>query len=320
MSGRLKILEGYYVEVDGDIYAVKGVLHPPGKIIAIPIYVEMLDSRYHRIRSLREAFRYLEKNKPQYIEKLDFTGQRTPTIPLDDVQEIYDPLEFNQADTDAGRDALILKEMIENSVNIKVGVSGSILLGLDDPSSDIDLVVYGLDSGRRFIEALRELRAMNITKPVNTLDWLIETRIDSETSPEEWLKLESRKLLTGVFKNRLYTSKIVPLLDEYWENLSQIVREIGRAEIICRVVDSRFSNTTPNLYNVKVLNLVEGDDRARYVSQVMSMRSRFAEIASTGDTVEVEGRLEEVEYRDKKIYRIFIGNNERDKLKPVMKY
>lgn len=319
MRDRLKVLEGYYVEVDGDIYSVKGVLHPPGKIIAIPVYVQMLDGRYHRVRSLREAFRYLEKNKPQCIEKLDFTGQPTPTIPLDDAQEIYNPLKFNQADTDAGRDALILKEMIEHSANIKVGVSGSILLGLDDPSSDIDLVVYGLDSGERFIEALRELRAINVIKPVNTLDWLIKTRMDSEISPEEWLRLESRKLLTGVFKNRLYTSKIIPLLDEYWESLSQIVREIGRAEILCRVVDPRFSKTTPNLYYVKVLNLVEGDDRARYASQIMSMRSRFAEIASTGDTVEVEGRLEEVEYRDKKIYRIFIGNNERDRLIPVTK-
>jgi len=315
----LKILEGYYVEVDGDIYAVKGVLHPPGKIIAIPVYVQMLDGKYHRVRSLREAIRYLEKNKPQYIEKLDFTGQLTPTIPLHDVQEIYNPLEFNQADTDAGRDALVLKEMIEHSANIKVGVSGSILLGLDDPSSDIDLVVYGLGSGERFIEVLRELRAMNLTKPVNTLDWLIKTRMDSNTSPEEWLKLESRKLLTGVFKNRLYTSKIVPLLDEYWESLSQIVREIGRAKILCRVVDSKLGKTTPNLYYVRVLNLVEGDDKARYVSQIMSMRSRYAEIASAGDTVVVEGRLEEVRYQDKKIYRIFIGNNERDRIIPATK-
>ncbi len=319
MRDRLKILEGYYVEVDGDIYAVKGVLHPPGKIIAIPVYVQMLDGKYHRVRSLREAIRYLEKNKPQYIEKLDFTGQLTPTIPLRDVQEIYNPLEFNQADTEAGKDALILKEMIEHSANIKVGVSGSILLGLDDPSSDIDLVVYGLGSGERFIEALRELRAMNLTKPVNTLDWLIKTRMDSNTSPEEWLKLESRKLLTGVFKNRLYTSKIVPLLDEYWESLSQIVREIGRAKILCRVVDSKLGKTTPNLYYVRVLNLVEGDDKARYVSQIISMRSRYAEIASAGDTVVVEGRLEEVRYQDKKIYRIFVGNNERDRLIPATK-
>lgn len=316
----MNILEGYYVKVNGDIYAVKGVLHPPGKIIAIPIYVQMLDGRYHRIRGLGEAFRRLEKNKPQYIEKLDFTGQPTPVIPLDDVQEVYNPLEFNHADTEAGRDALTLKDIIEHIADIKVGVSGSILLGLDDPSSDIDLVVYGLESGERFIEVLKELRTKNVTKPVYTLDWLFETRMDSEVSPEEWLKLESRKLLTGVFKNRLYTSKIVPLLDEYWEDLSQMVREIGRAKILCRVVDSRLGKTTPNLYYVEALNLVEGDNRAQYVSQIMSLRSRFAEIASTGDIVEVDGRLEEVRCQDKKIYRIFIGNNKRDKLILVTKY
>lgn len=313
----MKILEGYYVKVCGDIYAVKGVLHPPGKVVAIPVYVRGGGGGYRRIRSLREAFNYIEKNKPNYLEKLDFTGQKTPVIPLDDIDEVYNPMEFDRADTEASRDALMLKEILTSSSEIKIGVTGSILLGLDEPNSDIDLVVYGLDSGEKFINALRDLRIKNVVKPVSTIDWLIKTRRNSETSLEDWLKLESRKFSTGVFNNRLYTSKIVPLPDEYWEELSQIVREIGRAKIVCKIVDSRFGKTTPNLYLVKVLKIIQGDRLAREVSQIMSMRSRFAEIASSGDIIEVEGRLEELQCRDKKIYRIFLGNDERDKILPI---
>lgn len=313
----MEILEGYYVKAGGDIYAVKGVLHPPGKVVAIPVYVRKEDGRYRRIRSLREAFNYIEKNKLCSLERLDFTGQRTPTVSLDDIDEVYNPLEFNRADTEAGRDALILKNMLESSAGIRIGVSGSILLGLDEPGSDIDLVVYGLSQGEKFVDSLRDLRIKNVTKPVDTIDWLVKTRSDSETSPEDWLKLESRKLLTGIFNNRLYTSKIVPLLDEYWEDLSQVVREVGRAGIVCRVVDSRFGKTTPNLYLVEVLKTVYGDRTARNVSQIMSMRSRYAEIASSRDVIEVEGRLEEIQYRDTKTYRIFLGNDERDKFLPI---
>lgn len=313
----MEILEGYYVKAGGDIYAVKGVVHPPDKIIALPVYIKTLNGKYKRIRSLREAFNYLEKNKPNYLEKLNFTGQVTPVVPLNDVEEVYDPLQFSGSSTDAGRDALTFKELIESSTNIKVGVSGSILLGLDDPSSDIDLVVYGLSAGESLLEILRELRIKGIAKPVNMLEWLIETRMDSCITPNEWLKLESRKLLTGVFKDRLYTSKIVPLPAEYWEDQSQIVREIGRASVICRVVDSRYSKTTPNLYYVKVLKILNGSSEALNILQAMSMRSRFAELASSGDIVKVEGRLEEVTIFGEKFHRIFIGNDERDKLLPA---
>jgi len=317
----LEILEGYYVRVCGDIYAVKGVLHPPRKVVAIPTYVRKENGRYHRIRNLKEAFSYIEEKKPSYLEYLDFTGQKTPLIPLNDVDEVYDPVKFDRADTEASRDALMLKEILTSSSSkIKIGITGSILLGLDEPSSDIDLVVYGVNSGERFINILKDLRINNVVKPVNTIDWLTETRRDSNISPEDWLRLESRKLLTGVFNNRLYTSKIVPFPREYWEDLSQRVREIGRARMLCRVVDSRFGKTTPNLYLVEVLKIMYGDGKARDVSQVMSMRSRFAEIASNGDIVEVEGRLEEVCCRDKKIYRIFLGNDERDKFLPVYRY
>ncbi|MEM3397823.1 MAG: nucleotidyltransferase domain-containing protein [Nitrososphaerota archaeon] len=317
----MEILEGHYVKVCGDIYAVKGVLHPPRKVVAIPTYVRKENGRYHRIRNLKEAFSYIEEKKPSYLEYLNFTGQKTPLIPLNNVDEVYDPVKFDRADTEASRDALMLKEILTSSSSkIKIGITGSILLGLDEPSSDIDLVVYGVNSGERFIDILKDLRINNVVKPVNTVDWLIETRRDSNISPEDWLRLESRKLLTGVFNNRLYTSKIVPFPREYWEDLSQRVREIGRARMLCRVVDSRFGKTTPNLYLVEVLKIMYGDGKARDVSQVMSMRSRFAEIASNGDIVEVEGRLEEVCCRDKKIYRIFLGNDERDKFLPVYRY
>ncbi|MCS7126169.1 MAG: hypothetical protein NZ929_04580 [Aigarchaeota archaeon] len=313
------VLEGFYLNVDGDIYAVKGVLHPLDKVIAIPVYTKSTEGKYHRIRSLRESIKYLEKNKPKYLEKLDFTGQITPVVPLSDVKRIYNPLEFYEVSTEPARDAIAFKKMIESSIDIEVGVSGSILLRLDSFDSDIDLVVYGLEAGQKLYKFLRELRFKEIIKPVRSPDWIIETRSDSTIPPERWLELESRKLLTGIFRDRLYTMKIVPLPSEYWETTSQKVRDVGRSTLTCKIVGSRYSITTPNLYNVEILETLYGETEASRVSYIMSMRSRFSELADVGDKVEVEGRLEEVRIGREITFRIFIGNDERDRLLPLEK-
>ncbi|MCF8885215.1 MAG: hypothetical protein L4877_05440 [Aigarchaeota archaeon] len=310
------LLEGYYVMVRGNIFAVKGVLHPDWGVIAIPTYIRS-SGGYRRIRSYRESITYLQTNYPEYLVKLDFTGQVTPVVPLEDVENVYNPLEFHESSTEAGVDACTLKNMIESMVDVDVGVSGSILLKLDDKDSDIDLVVYGLEAGERFYEALRELRIKGTLKAVNSFNWISETRSDSKLSVTDWMKIEVRKILTGIYKDRLYTAKIVPSIDEYWEDISQKVSEIGRARIICSIVSSRFGKTTPNMYKVKTLKILEGDLEESMVLSIMSMRSRFSEIAGEGEEVEVEGRLEKIIKPDcREEYRIFLGNDERDKIIP----
>lgn len=308
------MLEGFYVKVGGDIFAVKGVLHPPGMAVAVPVYVKQ-GGGYRRIRAFRDALRYLEEKMPRRLAWLDYTGQPTPVVPLSEVEETYDPLEFDGSSTDAGRDAVRLKRIIESSAGVEVGVSGSILLGLDTPKSDIDLVIYGVEAGERAYRLLRELRAEGVLKPVKSLDWIVETRRDSATPPEKWLELESRKILTGVFGERLYSLKIVPLPSEYWERLTQRVRCIGRSRLVCRVTGSRLGLATPNLYTVDVLEVLRGTEEAYDASQVMSMRSRFSELARDGDVVEVEGRLEEVT-TDGRIIRVFVGNSDEDEFIP----
>lgn len=309
-------LEGYYVVVRGDIFAVKGVLHPDWGVIAVPTYIRSSEG-CRRIRSYREAITYLQTSYPEYLVKLDFTGQVTPAVPLEDIENVYNPLEFRESSTEAGLDAHALKNMIESMADIDVGVSGSILLKLDDKDSDIDLVVYGLEAGERFYKALRELRMKRILKTVNSSNWITETRSDSKLSVADWMKIEVRKILTGIYKDRLYTAKIVPSIDEYWEDVSQKVFEIGRARIICSVIGSRFGKTTPNMYNVKTVQVLEGGLEASMVSSIMSMRSRFSEIAEEGEEIEVEGRLEKIiKPACREEYRIFLGNDERDKIIP----
>ena len=275
----MRLLEGFYVESNGVIFSVKGVLHPSGRVVAGPAYIP-IQGRLKRVRSLGEGLSFLHKFMPDLLGWQEYAGQILPLIPFSEISRIYDPLDFTPENRrEEVLDAIHLKRILEDLSGVRVGISGSILLGLSSSESDIDLVVYGLSAGERFYQTLRELRKESILKPVREYSWIRESRADSSISPRVWLKLEEKKLLTGLYKDRLYTAKIVPLPEEYWESLNQRVRELGRGEAVFEVIDDEFSKTTPNLYQVGVIKVLDGRGEIRDVSQVVSMRSRFAELA-----------------------------------------
>ena len=312
-------IEGFYLRLYGDILAVKGVLHPPGKAVATPAYVRGAQS-YRRVRSLREALSYFEERLPGLMKWYRWAGRRLPTVPLELVEEVYSPLGFRPGRIRAEVDAWELGRLIAEEAGIgmeKVGVSGSLLLGLGGEDSDIDLVIYGVEEGRRALEAVERLRRRGALAPVEGEGWIRRTRGDSEIPVATWLRLERRKRLTGLFRGRLYTAKVVPLPSEYWESLEQVCKEVGRAELLGRVLDDRFSHTTPNRYVVEVLDA--RGDRVEVGAEVelMSMRSRFAEVASEGELVRARGRVEELRLGGRRWVRLFIGNEPEDCLLPA---
>lgn len=309
-------MEGFYVKVGGDFFAVKGVLHPPKQVVAVPAYIRS-GERYVRMRSLERGVNLLRKRRPDYLRWVGFAGQVLPLIPIEEIEEVYDPREFS-AEGAGGvvGEAERFRRLLERESGVKVGVSGSLLIGLGKESSDIDLVVYGAKSGELFYQALKRLRRLRKTGTPNNAEWIRETRGDSKIMPEIWLRLEKRKLLTGTYQGRLYTAKIVPEPHEYWESLTQRVDELGRTRIICEVIGDKFAKTTPNLYRVKVIEVLSGGEDSWRIEAVMSMRSRFAELAEKGDIIEVEGRLERVVEEGREILRVFLGNNPRDRIIP----
>ncbi|RLG01368.1 MAG: hypothetical protein DRN49_01410, partial [Thaumarchaeota archaeon] len=109
-----------------------------------------------------------------------------------------------------------------------------------------------------------------------------------------------------------YTVKIVPLPSEYWESLDQECIEIGSAGFIGEVVEDGYSILTPNKYMVIVRKRLFGKIQEGEMVEVLSMRSRFSEMASCGDRVKVVGRLELIKLHGREWKRVFLGNDEED--------
>ncbi len=71
----MQLVEGYLIKSVGNvIFDVKGLVHPPGKVIAFPRFIPDVEGprqyggiRYRKIYSLPDRFRFLEENFPGYI-------------------------------------------------------------------------------------------------------------------------------------------------------------------------------------------------------------------------------------------------------------
>ena len=314
-------LEGDYIYSKGVGYlAVKGVVHPPGRVVAIPKYPE--SSRYiSKIVNLEDAYAYLRERMPEAIVFDDHSGQVLPQIPIEKISRHIVARGWFRNNQPRDELASLSAEFAETVCRYSgiememVGLTGSILLGLHGPSSDIDLVFYSAKNAYPVIEALATLRKEGKTRPVDLRHShdLEAKRSDSSVPLSEWIRHESRKLLYGTYRGVVYSAKIVPLPDEYWETYgSAIWRELGRVVLTAEVTDDSRSIFTPNEYGIRVLEVVRGPEEGYRCGVLASLRSRFAEQAKIGESVRVSGRLE-VDLKSWS-YRIFIGNHREDYL------
>jgi len=273
------------------------------------------------MNEFKKILEYLKKAKPEFVVYDPVIGTEMSSVPIEFVKKHYNCLEGLRELIKRGpRDKLeeltiALVEEICDHGGLReddFGITGSILLKTYSPKSDIDLIVYGIENGKRIYESLKEFRRRGDLRCVKDDYELRKSRLDSSLPLKTWIAAERSKILTGTFSGKIYTAKIVPLPPEYWESLDQECIEIGSTGFIGEVMDDRYSILTPNRYSVFVRKKLFGEVQEGEIVEVFSMRSRFAEMASRGDRVKVVGRLELVKLHGKKWKRVFLGNNEED--------
>jgi len=313
------IIEGaYIVDARDDVYAVKGVLHPIGKVVAFPKYVKNNKNGYTKIETLQESIKYLNTEAREYLTYDRHMGTIIPAIPLEKIRnEIKPSWRITERKNKATKTAIAFYNMLSEYLDIEDsgGFTGSILLGLSTDYSDVDAVIYGMEKSREVYDALTQLREEKILNPLtgSYSHRFLEARIDTSEARQHWEKIEKRKILTGIYDGVVYNMKLVPLPSEFWEKYGdREVKTIGETEIECEIIDDSLGIFTPNKYKVETVNVIKGREEAWHVEEITSARSRYAEHAKRGEKIRLRGRLEEVNHRGRKYHRVFIGNNQLD--------
>jgi hypothetical protein len=283
---------------------------------------------YGKIYSLSERFKFLEQNSPNLIVHDPVFDETLCEVPIDTIQEHYEPIEklrllrTSKELEDLERKAVQLAEALKEAADVRwstIGISGSVLVGLYTPKSDIDPVVYGVENCRKAYAALENLLKDSEShfQPYSReeLQALFDFRSkDTIMSFEDFARVESRKAFQGMFDGTDYFIRFVKDWNQINEQYGDVCyKNNGYAKITATIADDSEALFTPCTYKIENVKVVEGS-KLEPIREIVSFRGRFCEQAKNGESVTVQGKVERVtdKRKEREYYRLILGNKPSD--------
>jgi predicted nucleotidyltransferase len=325
--------EGDFIELrDGAIFEVKGLVHPPDRLIAYPRYIpdeqgdRVKDSRrYRKVYPLHERYALLRQRYSQLLVRDSVFDTEMPEVPLNEILVHHRPGEalarlLNETHSDdAAQCATSLASLISSRSGVPfpgLGISGSVMVGLHTPSSDIDIIVYGHTESSQVREAMKRL--LSEGDPVrpyrpDEMKRLHRFRaVDTPIPYSEFVRHEARKTFQGMYQDREFFIRYLPRPYEFGETYGDArYHSEGLVKVKAEVENASESFFTPCRYRLARVDVVEGSPVPDIVEAV-SFRGRFCEQAEAGETVMLRGKLERVDTAEGSYRRILLGGGSSD--------
>ncbi len=331
----MRAREGDLIETfDGNIFDVKGLVHPQERVIAFIRFTPDTEGErkrglttYRKVYPLHERYELLQESFPQYLVHDPVFDEWLCEVPLRSIKRHYKPSEYlrklrRKSQVDLLESAAVqFAELLKKNSGIswnKLGISGSLLTGLNMPNSDIDIVVYGSSSCWRVYSTLKSLlkekgSSVKAYNPDEMKDLFVFRSKDTAMRFEDFVATESRKVLQGRFKGRDYYIRCVRDWKEIDEQYGTVNYQFaGYAKIRAKITDDSQSIFTPCHYLINAVEVIEGF-KTETIKEIVSFRGRFCEHARNGETVIAQGKIELVQECDgQKYHQLILGNKATD--------
>lgn len=272
-------LRDFIITKDDWIFAVADYCHDNGirsilRYVPDPQGTRGINKKYRKL-DFDDAFTYMKKVRPDWVSDVHI-------VPWDSVKEILSPekklpliMKRNE------KVKAIVKKLQEQIPSEKMGVTGSLLPGLEIESSDIDFIVYGGSwfMARDIIE--REKKKRHPITEISDDMWKdIYKKRNPEISFDEFLLHEIRKgnrgMIGGTYFDLLYVRD--------WKDLAPCIRGMDSVirTIEATVTNADFAFDSPAIYKI---------DHPE-ISYVLSYTHTYAGQALEGERIEARGMVE----------------------------
>ena len=301
------ILRDFFVTTDGFIFSVPDYFHPAQGIRSILRYVpdgngtricKKTRQKYRKI-DFDDSFQYLKECHPDWLSE-------TAVVPRSEIVQILKPNDvvsdiFSEKRFYPAAAELIHRLKAAGIPTSAMGISGSLLPGLDNEDSDIDFVVFGNDwfKARAAVDEMKQnhgggnsgLRSSLFGFKIADLDdamWrTVYKKRKSPLSFEDFLKHEMRKGNRGMLipdgggKNIYFDLLFARSDDQIKEPIARGF-DTHKTEIEAVVTGASFSFDSPAIY------LIDHDD----IDEIYSYTHTYAGQAGVGETVRARGMVE----------------------------
>ena len=335
----MRVREGDFVESsDGLLFDVKGLLHPPDRIVAyLRYYPDNRGTRfrngvrYVKVYDLTKRRLLLERRWPRYLYYDEMQGRELQGVPKDSIRALHLPkqrlvtlLRSRRKDALEASAARLVKVLARKS-GLPLGcfgISGSLLVGLHRRDSDVDIIVYGATAARRVQRALLNLmegnRNFHAYGARDIRQLYLRRNLQEALTYRDFELQERRKLFQGRFLGHEYFVRCV----KNWREITERYGDarcvpMGECAVSAGVAGDEESLLTPCRYMLWHVAVLAGNP-ACAPREVISFRGRFAEQAKKGERVFARGRLERVRSERLEYYRLVVGEGPRDVLRAIL--
>ena len=277
-------LRDFIITKDDWIFAVADYFHPNG-IRSTFRYVpdengeRELDGIRYKKYDFDVAFEFMRENRPEWVQDVH-------VVPENEVKRLLHPNDCipQLVETDH-RVAVIVKTLQDAGIPLsQMGVTGSLLPGLQNETSDVDFVVYGKDwfIARDAIAAAKSKG--NIIEDIDDAMWqrIYDKRIP-EISFDEFILHEKRKGNRGMVDGTYFDLLFVRDWDQINEPM-QRGKDVGIMKIEATVTNADFAFDSPSVYKVD----------HEEIDHVLSYTHTYAGQALVGEVIEAQGMVEQV--------------------------
>jgi predicted nucleotidyltransferase len=285
---------------EGLIFAVVAQGTEHGKVLCFLRYVKD-DPGWKKVAT-EQANAFLEQYHPDYLHYSPILDAHLHAVAMNRIVKHHQPkqrlqqiMQENQQDA-IERDLFQLCDLLQqHGLDLtQIGITGSILVGVQKQSSDIDLVCYGRAVFHQCRAITRELIEQGQLQDLNANDWQQSyERRSCDLSFADYVWHEQRKTNKAVINGRKFDLNFIDELQRFEVTSYQ---KCGAITLQCKVIDDTHAFDYPAEFKI---------DHEQF-DAIVCFTATYTGQAIKGETVEVSGMAEQTRQGVK---RIVVGSS-----------